>query len=384
MTGFALVLLIVSTLALLHPYPVWPNYRLILVAILRSPALAFLQKMNLLAALAKDGLVILLLTIPHIVDRIFFNDWRHKPLNSPIFIVGQPRSGTTFLHRTLSDTGAFVSLPHFYWRFPFICVWWLVERLGLYPTIAKMDYWPATEAGRKANRIHEHQLGDFEEHGIFLEERLFHHYFLYRRYPLPEILPPISRYDHLPATDRGDMARHVMEVVRKFIWYKGTDKPWLTKENESVPIYRELMRMIPDARLLFVVRSPEASLPSYITLSVASTIAKTGIDPRRIPGWHQANMQFRADEVEAMLALHGENRNRNAVACVTYERFVSDLRAALEEIDRQLDLGIEPTCLEVVAGMQEAQNARQRGYCVDACEEIDAFRRYDEFVRAIE
>jgi hypothetical protein len=39
------------------------------------------------------------------LDRIAFPGYRQQPIDRPIFIVGNPRSGTTFLHRLLLGAG---------------------------------------------------------------------------------------------------------------------------------------------------------------------------------------------------------------------------------------------------------------------------------------
>jgi hypothetical protein len=39
------------------------------------------------------------------LDRVFFRGYRKQPIDRPIFIVGNPRSGTTFLHRLLLGSG---------------------------------------------------------------------------------------------------------------------------------------------------------------------------------------------------------------------------------------------------------------------------------------
>ena len=39
------------------------------------------------------------------LDRILFPAYRKQPIDRPVFIVGNPRSGTTFLHRLLLGSG---------------------------------------------------------------------------------------------------------------------------------------------------------------------------------------------------------------------------------------------------------------------------------------
>ena len=37
-----------------------------------------------------------------LLDNVFFPEWRKVKLNQPVFIVGNPRSGTTFIHRMMA------------------------------------------------------------------------------------------------------------------------------------------------------------------------------------------------------------------------------------------------------------------------------------------
>ncbi|RYG69090.1 hypothetical protein EON64_03580 [archaeon] len=50
--------------------------------------------------------------IGFLLDDIIFSDWRHMEVDRPVFVVGNARSGTTWLHRLLcaSDSSTFTSL----------------------------------------------------------------------------------------------------------------------------------------------------------------------------------------------------------------------------------------------------------------------------------
>ena len=46
-----------------------------------------------------------------LLDRIFFPGFRREAVSSPLFIIGNPRSSTTFLHRLISkDVGQFTTM----------------------------------------------------------------------------------------------------------------------------------------------------------------------------------------------------------------------------------------------------------------------------------
>ncbi|MFL7870970.1 MAG: sulfotransferase, partial [Anaerolineales bacterium] len=47
-------------------------------------------------------------------DDIFYKEYKHQKLAQPVFIIGNPRSGTTFLHRLLAKDAR---------NFSYICMW---------------------------------------------------------------------------------------------------------------------------------------------------------------------------------------------------------------------------------------------------------------------
>lgn len=375
-------ILILLGLARLHPYPVWRNVGALLTATVTESGLRLGTRLRLLGGITKDVAMTLALTVPSLVDRVVCRRWVRRPLDSPVFIVGQPRSGTTFLHRTLADSGAFTSISHFHWRYPFICVWWAVDALGLSERFARRNYWPKTETGHLAGHLHQHTLGDVEEHGVFLEERLFHHYFLTRRYPLTRTFARVSRFTGLSDGEKDALARHLLDVVRKFQYFYGSTGPWLTKENESVEVYRRLIAMAPDCRVIFLLRDPHESIPSYVKLSVVSTMAKTGLDPRSLDGWAEANMQFRRDEMTDMVTLSQELTGRPHVAHVTYTRFVTRIRQTVTKLAEELDIALDANYLASLDELQGRQRVRDRGYDNDLDTDMvgEAFAEFRQFV----
>jgi hypothetical protein len=54
------------------------------------------------------------------LDRIFFSNYRKQPIDRPIFIIGNPRSGTTFLHRLLLGAGGMAAFELWEMLFPAI------------------------------------------------------------------------------------------------------------------------------------------------------------------------------------------------------------------------------------------------------------------------
>ncbi|WP_186043242.1 sulfotransferase [Burkholderia gladioli] len=365
------------------PFYLWRSFFIFTKASLCNREINMVQKARLLRHLAKELIYAPFYTILWYLDLAFFRRYLKASLARPVFIASQPRSGTTFLLRTLSsDPNTFFSLKHFEWRFPFICLWKLIDFFQLRSRIEAIDYWPRTEVGKTASKIHHHKLGSVEEHGIFFEERMYHHYFSFRRFPFVEVLDRIAKVDELSTREQRKLMRTFRQVVMKVAYYRGEGRTWLTKENESVALYRLIGRVFPDARYLVIVRPPQGFVRSYVTMSNVCTLAKHGIDPSGLSGWSEANLRFRLDECMKLIGFAAELKQRREVAFTTFEQFTTDIQGTIEQIYRDLGLDLSDAYRQVLGRMQLDQNRRDSGY-VNAPQSTEGFERYGEFVAGI-
>lgn len=295
-----LVVLVIATLA--SPFILWRSLWIALRAVLISNEVTFWEKASMLAHLVREILLAPFMSIAWHLDGIVFHAFRSVRLMPPVFIMSQPRSGTTFLLRTMAaDEDAFFSLKHLEWRYPFIAFWVLIDRFGLRSRFEAIDYWPKSDIGKLASKIHHHKLGSVEEHGIFFEERMYHHYFTFRRFPFPDVLKRVSTITGLTEREKRKLVETFRHVIQKAAYYKGDRKSWLTKENESAELYRLIHESFPRGKFVTIVRDPEDFVKSYVTMSNTCTIAKHGVDPNKISHWHAANMQFRHNECNKMI-----------------------------------------------------------------------------------
>jgi len=265
-------------------------------------------------------------------------------------------------------------------RYPFVWLWKGLRFTGLEPWVHRRDYWPQTDSGALASKLHSHKLGDYEEHGIFLEERMYHHFFVFRRFPIPELLRIVLSFVNVTASETRRLQRVFEDVVNKSKYLNGAmEKPVLLKENESVEFYEALYERQPDARFIFVVRDPDLSISSYQSLSLNSTHAKTGIDPTALAGWQEANDLFRLEECKKMMVFY-EKLPKNRKFLVAYERFVEDIEGTTTAILNWLDLPVNPDFARYLSELGQRQITREKGYKNEP-HRIDGLDRYKEFVR---
>jgi hypothetical protein len=86
------------------PFPHWPSFLVVLKEVLRTREVTFIQKLSMLSYLIREILVLPVFALFWLIDEIFLARYRNVSIREPVFIMSQPRSGTTFLLRTLQGT----------------------------------------------------------------------------------------------------------------------------------------------------------------------------------------------------------------------------------------------------------------------------------------
>ncbi len=344
-----LICIVVALLGYINPLSHWGSYWCVFRATCRDKQLPKRTKLRLLTHLLRDLVLSPLHCTLWLLDEmIFLNKLNHVCLKDPVFIISQPRSGSTFLHRLLADDkDVFFAVTYLEWRCPYMCIWYLLDYLRLRDWINSWNYWSnKNTAGLLASQMHPHLYGNHEEHGIFLEEKFYHHYFVFRRFPFTPLLDTIANFDTLGSKDQERLLKVFMRVIKKVAYYRGKDRIWVTKENEDILFYDILFKTFPYAKLLFLVRNHKDMLASYIALSRESTLTKTGIDKSLSIEWHKANVEFRRRECTEFVAFYNticnETWNTVLLNCSDLTSNVFESMLQLYQ-DLQIDMSEERT-----------------------------------------
>ncbi|MEH6405543.1 MAG: sulfotransferase [Sneathiella sp.] len=379
-----LIVMIYGVSIFLLPFPHWPSFFVALREVIICPQVTIPQRASMLMYLVKDVLILPVFALFWLADEVFYSNYKSVEIKNPVFIMSQPRSGTTFLLRSLSqDKDTFLSLKHLEWRYPFISFWKLIDFLGLRNWLENRSYWPNTKLGKKCDKIHYHVLGSVEEFGIFLEERFYLHYFLFRRFPFLAVLDKATNYGQFSDKEKRKIAKTFTKAIKKAFYYRGTSEIFLTKENEAVDFYEILLEEFPDARFLFIVREPSKVLDSYRTMSLTCTEVKHGLHPEQIPGWHEANIAFRKSECEKFIEFYSKIQKRQKNTLITFNQFTTDIYSTTLKIYRELELTISPEFQSLLQRLQLEQNKRDPGYQNETCEASE-FDFYADFVLSAE
>ncbi|MCI2291118.1 MULTISPECIES: sulfotransferase [Enterobacter] len=371
---------VIAVIYVSSPFPLWHSYFIIFYSSIKSQEVSGKEKRALVGYLVKSFFYLPLSGLLYRLDDIFVRAYRKQEVMGPLFIISQPRSGTTFLLRTLAeDDKNFFTLKHLDWRVPSIIAWRLFDFLGIRKHLEKIDYWPNTEQGRLASKMHVHTLGSIEGHGVFLEENMYHHYFTYRRFPFANVLRRIETVGALSSFAKRKLVHSLAGVVRRAAYHRGNGRMWLTKENENADFYRELYSAFPNARFLCIGREPSGFVNSYISASDASIRAKHDINPNTLTGYHEDNLNFRIRQCQQQMIFCQELEEKGAITYVDYSQLLENIPCTMERVYGELGIPMTEAFRQRLNELQEIQRNRKRGYN-NVKEMVVGFEDYSAFL----
>jgi hypothetical protein len=219
-------------------------------------------------------------------DDLFFPNWRKQEIITPIFIVGNARSGTTWLHRLMVSTldKQFTSLktweiffaPSVTWRILFHTLYYLDQHLGFASFYQILLYLERILIPKSS--LHEIGLNMAEEDEwlmIHISSAQLMCFF----FPCGgEVLNSLISFDAIPFTDPNSLP--IVEKMMIFNYYKECVQRHLYTlsflSNRSKPIFvsknpaftlriHTLFSVFPDCKIICLLRDPIESIPSMVS-----------------------------------------------------------------------------------------------------------------------
>ena len=240
----------------------------------RSPGLGTLSWRGRLLRLILYLLVLpifLLHWLGFFLDEIFFRGYRKIEISQPVFVLGVPRSGTTFLHRTLAaDEQLFTT----------VSTW----EVFLAPSITQRIFWRTLGRvdrliGRPFGRlltylekrmfkglegIHDVSLQAAEEDYLLLLP-LMSCFILFLPFTESSYIWNLSRLDwDMPEKDRKRVMDFYKTCLQKHLYFHGRNKRFLSKNAAFASWILSLREYFPDAHFIICLREPDKAVPSLI------------------------------------------------------------------------------------------------------------------------
>lgn len=204
------------------------------------------------------------------LDNLLFPGFRRVSVREPLFIIGNFRSGTTFLHRLLSmDTDHFTSFKT--WEIYFAPS---VTQRKFWRGAALVDRFVGSPVLRRIRAGQERLFGPIEMHRIRLEEPeedeglllyLWAGLFVWFFSPHSDVGDSYAYFDQaLPFYKRRRCLRFYESCVKRHLYAHGTNKRLVSKNPSFSPKVRSLLQVFPTARFVYLARDPKTMLVSEL------------------------------------------------------------------------------------------------------------------------
>lgn len=204
-------------------------------------------------------------------DDIFYKQYQQQKLAQPVFIIGNPRSGTTFLHRLMARDER---------NFSFIRMWevifapsiaqrkllWFFKKIDdalggrLQNLLLKTE-----EKTWLSNPIHRIGLLEPEEDESILFS-IWETIFTSVVFPHPDLVRKYAFFDkQMPLLRRRRIMQFYRDCLRRHLFARHSDKRFLSKNPTFCPKVDSLYEFFPDAKIIYLVRNPLDTVPSIIS-----------------------------------------------------------------------------------------------------------------------
>ena len=204
------------------------------------------------------------------LDDIFFPAYKNQPIEKPLFILGNLRSGSTFLHRLLSrDSETFTSLTT--WD---IYLTPSVTQKKITQFFARIDNKLGGHLHRALHAFDRATLGKIKIHQISFfqpeeDENIHLHiwdgFFVTFLFPFMDEFP---NYQHFDEALSPEHKRRIMTFYRSMIqrhMYATGKKYYVAKNPAFSAKIETLAEFFPEARIIYLARNPLDMLPSTVS-----------------------------------------------------------------------------------------------------------------------
>lgn len=215
-----------------------------------------------------------------LADEIFFRAYRKIEIKAPVYIIANPRSGTTFLHRLIcKDEDRFVHIRMYHTIIPAITFYKMLNGLATIDKkighpLQKFIHWIDKKLFSGWEDIHPAGFNRSEE-----DEGL---YFMAGISPAISLVTPYLQHfrelyilDHLREKKRERIKGYYKATLQRWMYVLGEDKQFLCKSVMSTGRLQLLTELFPDIRIIYLVRNPDEAVPSFVKM-FASTWRVTG------------------------------------------------------------------------------------------------------------
>jgi len=213
----------------------------------------------------------IIIWVSFLLDDLFFHGYRNQPVDKPLFILGNFRSGSTYLQRLIAkDKDQFASART--WD---IFLSPSVILTKLFSFFLSIDRIFGSPIKKMFNKLDVRTLGRVDIHKISLFEpeedenfllHLWSSFFAGIMFPfLEDFLPYIYFDNRLTPKDKISIMGFYQRTIQRFLFTKPGHVHFLSKNPSFSPKTASVLQHFPSAKIIYLVRNPLEMIPSTIS-----------------------------------------------------------------------------------------------------------------------
>lgn len=306
--------------------------------------------------------------VARFVDDFVTPAWRDVKLGTPVFIVGNPRSGTTFLHRFMVDQHIGVGFQLWQLLFPYMSA-----RFWIRPLVPALEV--ISPARYHQSKAHPTSLTSVETDDVLSFFRYVDGLFLFGYFLAWD------ETDHMPTLEKELQDN----AARDFAWLRDCLKKnllWYGRRAGKAQADRNVAKLFsmalrpdqallafPEGKFLYMVRDPANVIPSGMSLI-------SGVLKNALP-WHKASPASLARFYERIYLGSRELYKRfhdayvsgslpaDKVYVVRYHRLMSDFDTEMRKICAFIGEPLTPELERIIDETARSQRSRKSEHDYD-------------------
>lgn len=300
-----------------------------------------------------------LVIVGRLLDEVLFFGYRSIDLSKSLFVVSNPRSGTTFMHRLLcedKERHQFMKLYHT--LLPSVTLIVIIEGLGKVDKLVGGPLkWVFDKISDKAfgGWKHIHPMGfnmAEEDEGMFVYTLLTPGIFL--MFPFVDEFPKVQFCDELPEGARRRLMKYYESSLKRFMFATGQNKVLVSKNVLSTGRLKSLVETIDGIKIVYIIRDPYKAVPSLVNMFYvvwkwhSPDLPENSKYSRQLA---EVGMKYYTyfDEMRSLIPAH-------RLHVVHYDEFIKKPAATVREIYEKFDLPVSAAFDErLIAATQKSR-----------------------------
>ena len=317
------------------------------------------------------------------LDNIFFPKYRRVKIENPVFIIGHPRSGTTFMHTILTQTKESMIFTDWELHNPSLTLRKLVKHSkklqGLFSFVFDIRFTPhkfkimmkdKKKGIRKKDKIvggasrteRNLEYKALEEETVFVN--ILDTQFVANVTPLGFVergFPELCLCDEQPHQSKSVL--FLKNCFKRQIYYTGKTQV-LAQINYSLFRIKTMLKFFPDAKIIYIARSPLETIPSHLSLlrdRISNNFGLENVSEDKIQQFYKHRYEYNIMFYRYFdVLINGNEIPKNQILEINYNSIKDDLWNVIQQIKNFTKLQFSPQLEEKLIQQSKEQSSRKR------------------------